>query len=128
MPDFSRTLTAHQDLSLEEQRKAGQPLEGGIEEEHRNFLKTLTTLISSGQIDPEKPQTFLKAEVYESLDEQWKGKVDLALVNIANLVRKVYEYHTSKQTPDEAPQYQTMIEDLWQMKRRIEEHHDVFKF
>jgi hypothetical protein len=128
MPDFAKAIAAQRDLSVEEQKKAGTPIAGTLAEEHRDFLKTVTSLIDAGEIQPDSPQTFLKTDVYDGLDEEWKAKVDVALLNIANLVRKIDEYHRSKQTPDEAPQYATMIEDLWQMKRRIEEHHDVFKF
>ena len=91
-------------------------------------MKTLIGILDSGEIDPYEPKTFLNMDVYESLDEQWQDKVDLALVNISNQVRLIHEFHVSNDTPDESPQLQTMVEHLWEMKQRIEEHYDVFKF
>ena len=72
-------------------------------------------------------QSFLKQEIYENLDDEWKDKVDLSLANIANQIRLIAEAH--KQAGSEnAVQLQTMVEQLWQMKQQIEEQHDAFKF
>ncbi len=125
---FTQALADHQDLPVDDQKKAGQPVTGTIDEEHTNFLKTLIALIDSGEIKVGDPQSFLKHDVYDGLEEQWKDKTDLALNNISDQVSLIHEYWISKQTPNDSPQLQTMVEQLWQMKQRIEEHHDVFKF
>jgi len=84
-------------------------------------------LLDSGEINPEEPKSFLKQEIYENLDDEWKDKVDLSLANIANQIRLIAEAH--KQAGSEnAVQLQTMVEQLWQMKQQIEEQHDAFKF
>lgn len=91
-------------------------------------MKLVLSLIDSKQIDVLHPDTFLKKNVYDALDEEWRGKTDLALFNIANLLTRIVEFRISSQTPDESPELESMIEHLWQMKQRIEEKHDVFKF
>jgi len=130
MGNFATTIAEQSGKPMPEkkQKKAGQPTKGSLDEEHRNFLRNLKELITAGEIDLGNPRTFLKKEVYDNLSEEWKEQADLALMNIATLLRQVYELYIRTDTPDESPQYQTMIEQLWQMKQRIEEHHDAFKF
>jgi len=128
MADFLQTIGQQQPLSEAAQKKAGQSQGAKMGEEHEAFMKTILRMLDSKEIDVAKPQTFLKMDVYNRLDEQWKGKVDLALVNIANLLGHIVDFRLSKQTPDESSELQSMIEYLWQMKQRIEDTHDVFKF
>ena len=128
MADFAASMASGHSLTVEEQKKAGAPVAGNMDEGHRSFLKTIKTLIESGEIDPYVPKTFVKAEVYDEMPEEWQDKTDLTLQNMAGLLKQIYDLYISKQTPDEAPQYQTMIEHLWQMKKRVEEQYDVFKF
>ena len=128
MADFSQQIAAGHTLTVDEQKKAGAPIGGQMDQKYRDFLKLIKSLIESGEIDPYVPSTFLKHDVFASMPEEWQDKTDLTLQNIAGLLKQVYELYISKQTPDEAPQYQTMIEQLWQMKQRVEEHYDVFKF
>lgn len=130
MPDFHRAITVHKDreLTLEEQKKAGMPVKGDIGKAHLTFMENLIKLVQTGEIDPYNQHSFLKQEVYDALDEEWQDKIDLALVNIANQVRLVYEYWVNTEIPNDSPQLHTMVEQLWAMKQAIEAHHDVFKF
>ena len=128
MPDFGDLIQKHSDLPLEKQREAGQAIGGKMDDEHENFLKTLITLLDKGEIVSSDAQSMLKKDIYDGLPQEWKDKVDLALVNIADQVRLIENFYRSKETPNESPHLQTMIEHLWQMKQRIEEMHDVFKF
>lgn len=128
MPDFVKTIAQQPDLSEEQQKKAGQSVGAKMGEEHEQFMQTVLRMLDSKEIDVAKPGTFLKMEVYNALDEEWKDKADLALANIADLMHHIVEFRVSKATPDESPELQSMIEHLWQMKQRIEETHDVFKF
>lgn len=127
MPDFVKAIRIHTDMPLEEQKKAGKAIAGEMDAKHEDFLKHLIKLLDEKTIDPTNPSSFLKPDAYDALSEEWKGKVDLALVNVVDEVRRIEEFFRSKETPDSSPQLQTMIEQLWQMKQRIEEHHDVFK-
>ncbi|MBU2214186.1 hypothetical protein KKC44_03055 [Patescibacteria group bacterium] len=127
--DFHTTMAKHQDsMTEEDQKKAGQAISGDMDDEHKEFMQTVLNLIDSKEIDPLNAQSFLNQDVYEGLDEEWKDKTDLALLNIANLIRSIDEVRRHNDSPNESPQMQTMIEHLWQIKQRIEEHYDVFKF
>ena len=128
MPDFGDLIQKHSDLPLEKQREAGQAIGGKMDDEHENFLKTLITLLDKGEIVSSDAQSMLKKDIYDGLPQEWKDKVDLALVNIADQVRLIENFSRSKETPNDSPHLQTMIEHLWKMKQRIEEMHDVFKF
>ncbi len=128
MKDFMSTIQGQPELSEEQQKKVGQSVGGKMGDEHEKFVQTILRMLDNHEIDVTKPETFLKLEVYNRLDEGWRGKVDLALVNIASMLNHIVEFRLSKKTPDESPELQSMIEHLWQMKQRIEETHDVFKF
>ena len=129
MADFTSIMDEHQDLPESKQKKAGKAIAGDMDDEHKNFAALLVQMIQDKEIDAFAPQSFLNEKVYEILDSELKAKVDLVMLNIADFVRHIAEFVLSKKTPDESPQLQTMIEQLWQMKDRIEkECGDVFKF
>ncbi|MBU0766212.1 hypothetical protein KKF55_00265 [Patescibacteria group bacterium] len=127
--DFQTTMAKHQDAMTEDdQKKAGQAIAGDMDDEHKGFMQTVLGLIDSKEIDPLNAQSFLNQDVYGELDEKWKDTTDLALLNIANLIRSIDEVRKHSASPNESPQLQTMVDHLWQIKQRIEEHYDVFKF
>lgn len=130
MANFIASIAQAQNttISAEDQKRMGQAAAAPMDDQHNRFLQTILALIDKGEIDVYKPETFLKKEVYDKLDEQWRDKTDLALLNIANHLQNIYLFRVSKQTPDESPILASMIEELWQMKQRIEQTHDVFKF
>lgn len=128
MPDFHQSINDHADMSEDAQKKAGQVTAGDMGDEHKNFLKTVIDLLDSGKLDVTKPETFLHKDVYDGLDEEWQSKTDQAMINIADQLRHIKDFHDDPSTPDSAPQLQVMIEHLWQMKQRIEDHYDVFIF
>lgn len=118
----------HKDLSEEAQKKAGRPAGDDMDEEHKNFLKLIIGMLDRGEINVSEPETFLKHDVYNALDDTWKAKVDQAMLNVAIQLRQIEAFYRDTKTPNASPELQNMIEHLWQMKRRIEEHHDVFVF
>ncbi|OGJ61990.1 hypothetical protein A3C37_00620 [Candidatus Peribacteria bacterium RIFCSPHIGHO2_02_FULL_53_20] len=130
MTDYLATIAQGQKttLSAAEEKKMGEAAAAPMNDGHNQFLQVILALIDKGEIDVYKPETFLKKDVYDKLDETWRDKTDLALLNIANHLQNIYLFRVSKQTPDEAPILASMIDELWQMKQRIEETHDVFKF
>ena len=97
-------------------------------QENEDFLKLLISLIDAKQIVPSDPQTFIKQEIYDTMPQDWKGKVDMALYNIGQQILMIEEFFRSKETPNESPHLETMLAQLLQMKTRIEEKYDVFKF
>lgn len=128
MSDFTTLMGAHTDLPEEKQKQAGQAIAGDMSDDHTNFLKTVIGMIDRKEIVSSAPQSLLNHDVYDALSEEWQDKVDLALINIADQLRLIEEFYRSTETPDASPQLQTMIEQLWQMKERIEKEYDVFKF
>lgn len=128
MPDLTTAIAQHADLSEKEQKQAGKAIAGKMSDEHETFMKEVLRLIDTKQIDVNNPRSILKQDVYDKLSEEWQNKIDASLPNIIDQLRHIVDFRVSKKTPDESPQLQTMISYLWQMKQRIEDHHDVFKF
>ncbi len=124
MDTFSASLKKHAKLNEKKQVQAGTPVSGVVTDDHKVFLETLFSLLDSGKIDPFEPKTFLKKKVYESLSDEWQDKVDLSLANIAHQIRIIQSMRSAGDTVH----VKTMVEQLWQMKQRIEEHHDAFVF
>lgn len=128
MTDFKEIMQNQVNMPEDEQRKAGQAIGGDMNPQHAAFLQELIGMLDRKEIVASDAQSMLNHEVYDALDEQWKDKVDLALVNVADQVRLIEDFYRSTETPNSSPQLQTMIDHLWQMKQRIEATHDVFKF
>lgn len=129
MADMTSLYDEHKHLPEDAQKQAGKAAAGAMGDEHERFLETLLKLLESKAIDPADPKTFLNQAVYDALAQQQKDSIDLALINLGTMLTHVVEFRLSKATPDSSPQLQTMIEELWQAKSRIEEKAgDVFKF
>lgn len=129
MTNFAQFLKEQQSLSVEDLKRIGQSTARNMDPKHEEFMKLILQLLEGKEIDILKPETFLKEEVYEQLSDMAKDKVDLALMNIADLLSQIVDFRLSKETPDESPELESMIEYLWQMKERVEKQHgDVFKF
>ena len=128
MADFYTQIQATQEMTEADQKKAGKAIAGDMDEKYKKFCVDIERMIKAGEIDVTVPETCLNKAVYDTLDEMWKGKVDLAMVNIADMLRHIAEFYISKETPNSSPQLQSMIDQLWEMKERIERTHDVFKF
>jgi len=128
MPTFTDAIAKHAKYSEAKQKEIAKAVEGKMKKKHTDFLKDLLALIGSGKIDPMDPESFINTKVYDAMPQEWKGKTDLALVNIASQIQQIDEFYNAKETPTASPELENMIEHLWQMKQRIEETYDVFKF
>lgn len=128
MADMASLYRQHKDLPEDAQKKAGKAIAGAMGAEHETFLKMILALLDAGTLDPSNPECLLKKDVYKKLSAEWKTKIDRALPNIARQLALIIDFRLSKETPDSSPHLETMIEQLWQMKQRIEETHDVFVF
>lgn len=125
MSDPHDQLTGPQ-IPREDQKQAGKPVSGPVGDKHKEFLEQIFALIDSEEIDPYIPGSLVKEEIYEVLDDEWKDRVDMSLSNIANQIRLIDNFR--KGGGDlESIHFHTMVEHLWEMKQRIEEHHDAFK-
>jgi hypothetical protein len=129
MADLTSLYDEHKDLSDADAMKAGKAIQGTMGDAHTDFVKLISKMLQAGEINPFEPETFLKNENYDKLSEEQKSQVNLSMVNVADLLRHVADFYLSKETPDASPQLQTMIEQLWEMKERVEKTYgDVFKF
>ncbi len=127
--DFQKLIGKHKNLSEAAQIQAGQAIHGKMAHRHYDFLKAISALLKAGTIDVHAPTSFLNHAIYDKLDEASRGKVDQANVNIAEALRHIADFYHSTQTPDESPHLETMIEQLFLMKSRVEdEYGDVFIF
>ncbi len=129
MTDLTSLYDEHKNLSEEAQKKAGQAAGGSMDPKHQAFLDLLLSLMKQKAIDPTTPTSFLNQTIYNALTEPQKDEINLALINLAHMLEDIVEFRLSTETPDSSPQLQTMIEQLWVMKERMEEKvGDVFKF
>ncbi|MFA6522972.1 MAG: hypothetical protein WCS85_01225 [Candidatus Peribacteraceae bacterium] len=129
MADLGSLYDQHKNLSEEAQKKAGQSPAGPMGDEHTNFVKTISRMITEGEINVYETSTFYNSGAYEAIKEGDRGTVDLSMVNIASLLKHIADFYLSKKTPDAAPQLQQMIEELWQMKAKLEaKYGDILKF
>ena len=129
MTDFKALAAQHKDLSEEAQKKAGQATGTDMDEKHKKFLADLIGMLDRKEMNATAPSSLVKQTVYDALPQEQKDAVDYALLNFADQIRHIEWYFRSTTTPNASPQLQTMIEQLWQMKSRLEEKHgDVLKF
>lgn len=129
MADLSSLYDEHKDLSDADAAKAGKAVAGSMGDEHTNFVKLVSQLVTSEEINPFQPETFFHKDIYAALPAESKQQVDLATINIADLLRHVADFYLSKETPNASPQLENMIEQLWVMKQRVENKYgDVYKF
>ena len=129
MADYASLMgeTNGNELSVEKQKAMGQAAAATMDAKHEDFVKHVLALLEKKEIDPWNPESILKMDAYNTLDNAWKMKVDRALPNIADQLRLIVEFRLSKETPDESPILAAMIDYLWQMKEKIEKNHNVFK-
>lgn len=115
-------------MSEDEQKRVAQAFGGDMSSDHKAFVKLLAELIEKGTIDPSRPASFLKQTTYARIDDRLRAKVDMMLPNLAILLGHIVDFYKSKQTPDACPQLANMIDQLWEMKMRVENDADVFVF
>ena len=128
MADFHASIAAHQHLSEEAQKKAGQATGTDMDEKHKKFLADLIGMLDRKEMDASVPTSLLNAAVYEPLPETSRSAIDFAVLNLADQLRRIESYFRSTKTPNASPQLQTMIEHLWNMKSRLEQKYgDVLK-
>lgn len=128
MTDYASLMGQSQngDLSVEAQKKMGRAKAAKMDAKHEDFVTHVLDLLNKGAIDPWNPESLLKKEIYDALDDEWKATVDRTLPNITDQLRMIVEFRLSKETPDESPVLAEMIDYLWHMKEKIEKDHDVF--
>ncbi len=129
MASFHDTIASHQGTALPHgtQVKLGAPQPGSLADDHKNFIKIIVDLLESQKLNPADPSTFIKTDVYDRLTPEIRALTDRSLPNICSLLHYIYELHYRKE-PDDSAEMKAFIESLWQAKRRVEQHADVFVF
>lgn len=126
---LSRAIAVHKDMPEDSQKAAGKPLAGAMDPTSKTFLDLILDLLKKKEIDPGNPQSFLNQSVYDALKQTEKDHIDLALLNLGHMLEDIVQFRLNSETPESSPQLQTMVEQLRDMKQRIEEKAgDVFKF
>ncbi|NOS67426.1 MAG: hypothetical protein HOO67_03630 [Candidatus Peribacteraceae bacterium] len=129
MPDFQKAIAVHTEISEEAQKKAGHATGTTMDDKHITFLADLIAMLDRKEMDASVPASLLKKENYDPLPQTAKDLIDVALLNLADQLKRIEAYFRSSQTPNASPQLQTMIEHFWDMKSRLEDKHgDVLKF
>ena len=129
MVNLASLYDEHKNLSESKQVQAGVSPAGDMGDEHATFVKRISALVQEEKINVFSPATFYREGAYEKLSASQKSHVDLAMVNMADQVRHVVDYYLSEKTPNASPQLEQMIEQLWQMKERLESKHGkILKF
>ena len=126
---FAHAIKKHatHDPSLKDQEALGKPQKSSLGDDHANFLETVLKLIDDGTIHPHEHWTFLKQDVYESLSDEWKARVDQVLPNIVSLLERIMDLHHREEENDSF-EMKSLLETLWHAKQRIEDDYDVFIF
>lgn len=127
MSELANSIAKHTNVTQDEHIAAGQPVKGAVGNDHKEFLEVLFALLASGEVDPYKPSSMLKTDVYDSLTEEKQDAVDMELQSICSQVRLLDNFHKSG-GDENSIHFHTMVEQLWEMVDRIEIENDVFKF
>ncbi len=128
MSKFTKAIGIYGNTSDAHQKAAGKALAGAMDTELEELMLALVKLTESGAIDPRNPKSLLNMSVYEKMTEQEQDYIDVSLMNIANMVDVIVDFYKSKDTPNSSPHLETMLQNLLQMRKRLEAKHDVLKF
>lgn len=101
--------------------RAGQATGTTMDDAHVQYLTTLIASIDSGVLDLTNKDTFLTSAFRSRLSPQERDAIDFSLVNLCDQLRRIVDYFKSTKTPNASPQLQTMIDHLWEMKKRMTE-------
>ncbi|MFA6509572.1 MAG: hypothetical protein WCV62_03820, partial [Candidatus Peribacteraceae bacterium] len=111
MADLASLYDEHKDLPEDKQKKAGKAPAGRMGDEHTDFVKTVSRMITEGEINVFEISTLYNPGAYDTLKQEDREQVDFQMVNIASLLRHIADFYLSKQTPDSSPQLEQMVEE-----------------
>lgn len=117
-----------EDLSEQEQLKLGQPLEDdkAVSDKHENYFKMVIKLIEHNEIDVFTPESLLHPDVYNALDDEAKGQVDLTTPNLCNYLQQIQTLWDKDH--EQSYQMSNLIDSVWQTTEAIEKKYgDVYK-
>ncbi len=129
MADLLSSIAAHAGASDDDIKKAGKPAGDDMTATHKKYLAELIAKIDARVIDPFTPSSLVDEAKYNALGELERGKVDLTAVNMASQIQRIEHFFRDKSIPDAAPELQTMIDHLWNMKKTAESQYgSLFRF
>ena len=110
------------------QRNLNTPLQdstGRLDGKDQEFLNLIISLIDDKKIDLYQPSTLINNAVYDKLDEQEQGKVDLEAMNMLTAIREIKGLYDNGYK--ETFQMENIVHRLRITKERLEEvSGDVF--
>ena len=110
------------------QRNLNTPLQdstGRLDGKDQEFLNLIISLIDDKKIDLYQPSTLINNAVYDKLDEQEQGKVDLEAMNMLTAIREIKGLYDNGYK--ETFQMENIVHRLRITKERLEQvSGDVF--
>ena len=90
----------------------------GVDATDAEYLKAVVKLIDEGKLDLHTPNTLMKDEIYDSLDEKSQGLADMNAVSLLNDLRQMKKLYDMGDK--ESFQIQNLIQRIRAAKERIE--------
>lgn len=91
----------------------------GVDATDAEYLEEIVKLINDGKLDLHVPNTLMKNEIYDSLDDKSKGLADMSAVSLLNDLRQMKKLYDMDDK--ESFQIQNLIQRIRNIKERIEE-------
>lgn len=128
--EFHETVEKHMNTQYtdKEHQEIGTPIkdEEALTQKHEDYCKKIVDLLDTNKIDPDNAETLLNKDIYNALDEKKRGRVDMAAINILQLLSRI-KYIWDKDH-EESQQMRNIVDTVWLAKERIEsEFGDVYK-
>lgn len=103
------------------QKKLNSPLVNpkGLSREDEAFLNLVVSKVEKGEINLMMPSSLINHAVYDKLPEEKRGKVDFDAVNMAIILRNIYDLWKMHQMP--TFQIENLVRQVRLTKERLEE-------
>jgi hypothetical protein len=92
--------------------------------EEEQFLNMLLAKVEDKSINLYAPSSLLNTSVYEALTPEARGLADQNAVLLLTKVREIYNLMQISREP--TYQIKNLVDSLFQTKKRLEEHGDIF--
>lgn len=122
--------TDNKPISDESQDIVNKPVEdpAGMDEDDQLLLNLIEAQLEEKKIDLYKPSSFINQDVYDKLDPEVQGKIDLMSFNMLTSIREIHNFHQSDFS-DSSYQFINMLHKFRLQKEETEKiHGDIFIF
>ncbi len=117
--DEDQQTTVHKDEETQATLNAPLKKEGGIDSKDEKFLDMLLRMIEEGKIGLHQPSSLINREVYDKLDEQTQGKVDMEAMNLLSAIRNIKSL--CDMGDNDTYQIDNLVQTLKATKERLEQ-------